>query len=96
MLDFNSLANFALNAFFSLIIRKVSSCGAIWRGGNESIFLLKIRNPAIAVDKLRFFLDSVMEIYILIALLSRQRESDVDKSQWDIKVNANNKIHINK
>lgn len=62
----------------------------------EVDFLLKMRIPAIAVDKLRFFLDSVMEIYILIALLSRQRESDVDKRQWDIKVNANNKIHINK
>lgn len=29
MLDFNSLANFALNAFFWLMIRKVSSWGAV-------------------------------------------------------------------
>lgn len=97
MLDFNSLANFALNAFFSLIIRKVSSWGAVWmltkRGKSEHP--IKNGNACDFVDKLTFLFDNVMEISILIALLSHQH-CDVAKSQWDIKVKANNKTHINK
>lgn len=46
--DFNSLANFALNAFFWLIIRKVSSWGAVWillkiKQKKKTIFLIRMK-----------------------------------------------------
>lgn len=65
MLDFSSFANFALNAFFWLIIRKVSSWGAAWMW--RKIILRRRRECENCHSCLTA---NMMKIYIFIALLS--------------------------